>query len=333
MAAWKAAAAVPGFNPNILTPTLQIISRKTNEVPTMKKLFAIAIALALVAAALTGCGGGSAEAAKLSFAESASLETLQKLDGKPVTLTGYMATLSPLSGDYIYLMNLPYQSCPFCVPNTQQLANTMAVYAAKGSTFDYTDRPVRITGRLELGDFTDEYGYAYNYRIVDAKYETVDLSEVSSDYALYQSLAEDGVIADVNAMFDYLMFVCQWTEYQGGYTDESGNRITYNLYPGDAQNALKDDGPYGYAKQASADYYPGLIQRVQAVAGDDAKDLTDILQDAQALEARAREALDGQRYTYDEAADKYALDDGDALYNDFYDVYGRFSQWLTKYQL
>lgn len=299
----------------------------------MKKCLLLALILSLVAAALAGCGGGAAEAAKLSFAESASLDTLTKLDGKSVTLTGYMATLSPLSGDYIYLMNLPYQSCPFCVPNTQQLANTMAVYAAKGSTFDYTDRPVQITGRLELGDFTDEYGYTYNYRIVDAKYETVDLSQVSSDYALYQSLAEDGVIADVNAMFDYLMFVCQWTEYQGAYTDESGNRITYFLYPGDAQNTLEDDGPYGYAKQASADYFPGLIGRVQAVGGDDVKELTDIISDAQALEARAREELNQQRYTYDEAADKYALDDGDALYNGFYDVYGRFSQWLTKYQL
>ena len=299
-----------------------------------RKSLAALLLLALIAGALSGCGsGGSAEPAKLSFAESASIETIQSLKGKAVTITGYMATLSPLEGSYIYLMNLPYQSCPFCVPNTQQLANTMAVYAAKGVKFDYTDRPVKITGRMEVGSFTDDYGYEYNYRVVDAKYEIVDLSKVSEEYALYQSLAEDGVIADVNAMFDYLMFVCQWTEYQGGYTDESGNRITYNLYPGDAQNALKDDGPYGYAKQASADYYPGLIQRVQAVAGDDAKDLTDILQDAQALEARAREALDGQRYTYDEAADKYALDDGDALYNDFYDVYGRFSQWLTKYQL
>ena len=116
----------------------------------MKKPLAILMLLALLAPCLAGCGGGTAEAQKLSFAESASLETLTALDGKAVTLTGYMATLSPLSGDYIYLMNLPYQSCPFCVPNTQQLANTMAVYAAGGSKFTYTDRPVQITGRLEL---------------------------------------------------------------------------------------------------------------------------------------------------------------------------------------
>lgn len=296
----------------------------------MKQMISIALLLALVLA-LTGCGGGTAEAKKLSFAESASLDAISALNGKAVTLTGYMATLSPLSGEYIYLMNLPYQSCPFCVPNTQQLANTMAVYAPRGGKFDYTDRPVRVTGRMELGDFTDEYGYTYNYRIVDAKAEPVDLSGMSDDYALYQSLAEDGVIADVNAMFDYLMFVCQWTEYQGGYVDENDQTVTYNLYPGDAENYLADEGPYGYAAQSAADYYPALIARVKAVGG--ANDLVSILEDAQALEQQARDALARQRYHYDEANDKYVLDDNDALYDGFYAVYGRFSEWLTKYEL
>lgn len=298
----------------------------------MKKLLLTAVMLGLFAALLSGCGGGSAEAHRLSFAQSASLDTLKTLDGKPVTLTGYMATLSPLSGEYIYLMNLPYQSCPFCVPNTQQLANTMAVYAPKGASFSYTDRPVRITGRMELGEFSDEYGYSYNYRIVDAELEAVDLSILSADYALYQSLAEDGAIADVNGMFDYLLFICQWTEYQGGYTDESGNRVSYFLYPGDVENALADDSGYGYAAQSGADYFPGLIRRVKAVGGDTGE-LVQILSDAQSLEQRARAALSERRYSYDEAADKYTLDEGAELYDAFYGVYGRFSAWLTRYEL
>jgi hypothetical protein len=250
-------------------------------------------------------------AQKLSFAESVSIDSIKALDGKPVTITGYMATLSPLNGDYIYLMNLPYQSCPFCVPNTQQLANTMAVYAAKGTKFDYTDRPVKITGRMELGDFTDEYGYTYNYRIADAGYEVVDLSQVSSDYAMYQSLAEDGVIADVNSMFDYLLFVCQWTEYQGSGVDGNGQQITYYLYPGDVENVLVDDGDYGYAAQANEDYFPGLISRVKNVGGDSLTELTEIIDDAQDLEQDARNELGEQRYSYDEAADKYILDNSD----------------------
>ena len=302
----------------------------------MKKFAALIALLICIALLATGCGGtkvSSAAATKLSFADSASLDILKSLDGKSVTITGYMATLSPLDGTYIYLMNLPYQSCPFCVPNTTQLANTMAVYAPSGSKFDFTDRPVQVTGTLRVQDRVDDYGYSYNYYIDDASYVAVDLSSVSQEYALYQSLAEDGVIADVNAMFDYLMFVCQWTEYTSSYTDESGAEITYYLYPGDTTSILEDDGPYGYAAQASADYFPGLISRVNAISSTGLTELTDIISDAQAVEQYARAELDSGNYTYDEAADKYSLTNSEELYNRFYEVYAAFSTWLTQYEL
>ena len=302
----------------------------------MKKFAALIALLICIALLATGCGStkaSSSEATKLSFADSASLDTLKALDGKSVTITGYMATLSPLSGEYIYLMNMPYQSCPFCVPNTNQLSNTMAVYAASGSKFEFTDRPVQISGVMRVADRVDDYGYSYNYYIDDASYTAVDLSSVSQEYALYQSLAEDGVIADVNAMFDYLMFVCQWTEYTSSYTDESGAEITYYLYPGDTTSILEDDGPYGYAAQASADYFPGLISRVNAISSTGLTELTDIISDAQAVEQYARAELDSGNYTYDEAADKYSLTNSEELYNRFYEVYAAFSTWLTQYEL
>ena len=302
----------------------------------MKKFAALIALLICIALLATGCGStkaSSSEATKLSFADSASLDTLKALDGKSVTITGYMATLSPLSGEYIYLMNMPYQSCPFCVPNTNQLSNTMAVYAASGSKFEFTDRPVQISGVMRVADKVDDYGYSYNYYIDNASYTAVDLSSISQEYALYQSLAEDGVIADVNAMFDYLMFVCQWTEYTSSYTDESGAEITYHLYPGDTTSILEDDGPYGYAAQASADYFPGLISRVNAISSTGLTELTDIISDAQAVEQYARAELDSGNYTYDEAADKYSLTNSEELYNRFYEVYAAFSTWLTQYEL
>ena len=253
----------------------------------MKRISALLALLVCIALLATGCGGkeaSSAEVTKLSFADSASLDTLKALDGKNVTITGYMATLSPLNGEYIYLMNMPYQSCPFCVPNTNQLSNTMAVYASSGSKFEFTDRPVQISGVMRVADKVDDYGYSYNYYIDDASYTAVDLSSVSQEYALYQSLAEDGVIADVNAMFDYLMFVCQWTEYTSGYTDENGQEITYYLYPGDVENILADESAYGYAAETSPDYFPGLIRRVEAVSATGLTELTDIIAGAQEVE-------------------------------------------------
>ena len=301
----------------------------------MKKLLKFAALLACVALTLTGCGkeADSGEPTALSFADATAVATLKSLDGKPVTITGYMATLSPLDGEYIYLMNLPYQSCPFCVPNTTQLANTMAVYAAEGTKFEFTDRPVRITGTMRVADKVDGYGYTYGYYIDGARYETVDLSGVSREYSLYQSLAADGVIADVNAMFDYLMFVCQWTEYTSSYTDESGQQITFNLYPGDVTSILESDGLNGYATQASPDYFPGLISRVNAVSSTGLTELTDIISNAQAVEQYARGELESGNYTYDEAADKYTLTNDEELYNRFYEVYAAFSTWLTQYEL
>lgn len=301
----------------------------------IEKLIALALLLALSVCALAACGGNKAEASEtiLTFAESASIKTIESLNGKKVKLTGYMATLSPLSGEYIYLMNLPYQSCPFCIPNTQQLSNTMAVYAPSGKKFTFTDQPIVVNGRMELGNFTDEYGYEYNYRIVDATYQKVDLSSVSEDYALYQSLASDGVTADVNAMFDYLMFICSWPDYQGSYIDENGERVSYYLYAGDVQNTLNDEGAYGYATQSSADYFPSLIKRVQAVSSTKLKDLTDIIAAAQVLEQKARADLDNGNYTYDEAADKFTLNNAAELDAEFYEIYGQFSEWLNQYQL
>lgn len=298
----------------------------------MKKIISIALILSLALLAC-GCGKDETEAVKLSFAESADFDTLNGLDGKRVTITGYMATLSPLDGQYIYLMNMPYQSCPFCVPNTSQLSNTMAVFADDDTKFEFTDRPVKITGTLKVEDRVDDYGYSYNYFIDEASYEIVDLSSVSDEYAFYTSLAEDGVIGDVNAMFDYLLFVCQWTEYVGSFTDEDGGTVSYYLYPGDVENVLADDSAYGYAAEASEDYFPGLISRVEAVSKTESAYLTEIISDAQEVEQFARSELEAGNYTYDAENDKYILDNDEELYSRFYDVYMRFSEWLANYEL
>lgn len=300
----------------------------------MKKILAISLAAALLL--LAGCSGaapGEEGATALKFTDAVSLETLTALDGKTVSIVGYMATLSPLSGKFLYLMNMPYQSCPFCAPNTAQLANTMAVYAPEGQTFGYTDQAIRVTGTLRIEDYTDEYGYVYNYRIADASYEIVDLAALSEDYALWQSIASDGVVAEINSMFDYLHFLCQWTEYQSGYTDDDGSEIVYFLYPGDVEMYLQDTGPYGYAQEAGEDYFPGLIERIRAISANDLEDLVTIVESAQQVAATALSELRAGNYTYDSAADKYALQKNEELYNAWYDAYSQFALWLAKWEI
>lgn len=300
----------------------------------MKKILAISLAAALLL--LAGCSGaapGEEGATALKFTDAVSLETLTALDGKTVSIVGYMATLSPLSGKFLYLMNMPYQSCPFCAPNTAQLANTMAVYAPEGQTFGYTDQAIRVTGTLRIEDYTDEYGYVYNYRIADASYEIVDLAALSEDYALWQSIASDGVVAEINSMFDYLHFLCQWTEYQSGYTDDDGSEVVYFLYPGDVEMYLQDTGPYGYAQEAGEDYFPGLIERIRAISANDLEDLVTIVESAQQVAVTALSELRAGNYTYDSAADKYALQKNEELYNAWYDAYSQFALWLAKWEI
>ncbi len=300
----------------------------------MKKILAISLAAALLL--LAGCSGaapGEEGATALKFTDAVSLETLTALDGKTVSIVGYMATLSPLSGKFLYLMNMPYQSCPFCAPNTTQLANTMAVYAPEGQTFGYTDQAIRVTGTLRIEDYTDEYGYVYNYRIADASYEIVDLAALSEDYALWQSIASDGVVAEINSMFDYLHFLCQWTEYQSGYTDDDGSEVVYFLYPGDVEMYLQDTGPYSYAQEAGEDYFPGLIERIRAISANDLEDLVTIVESAQQVAATALSELRAGNYTYDSAADKYALQKNEELYNAWYDAYSQFALWLAKWEI
>ena len=290
------------------------------------------LSLALTAGACSK-KSDSGEPTELSFLAAVDLSTIQKLDGKPVTIIGYMATVSPVSGKFMYLLNLPYQSCPFCVPNSTQLANTMAVYAPDGKTFTYTEQAIRVNGTMQLGNYTDEYGYVYNYRIVDASYQTVDLSTVSKDYALWQSIASDGVVGELTKMFNYLYFVCQWTEYTSTMDNADGSQTKYNLYPGDAQNYLKDNGPYGYAPYRATDYFDNLIARVNAINSTELSDLVKIIEDAHTLEQYAISELDAGNYAYDEATDKYVLTNSTHLADQFDALYKRYSQWLGKWEI
>lgn len=302
----------------------------------MKKIAMMILAIAMLLS-LTACSSNpstdSGEITTLKFGNTISLDQIKELDGHQVTITGYMATMSPISGKYMYLMNMPYQSCPFCVPNTTELSNTLAVYAPEGKTFDYTDQAIQVTGTIVIEDCVDEFGYAYSYRIADASYEVVDMSNVSEEYALWQAIATEGIVADVNSMFDYVHFLCQWTEYQSSYLDENGETVTFNLYPGDVSQYLADDSAYGYAEQASESYFPGLISRIRAISPDKLEDLVAIVEAGQAAADAALTALNDGAYSYDEAADKFTLTDNDALYQQWYDAYLSFAEWMARWEL
>ncbi len=171
----------------------------------MKSKFAKSLILVIAITILfTGCSSKSRFSkegiVELSFADAVSLDEIKKLDGRTVTIIGFMSTTSPLDGSYMYLQNMPYQSCPFCLPNTNILANTIAVYAPKGQSFRFQDIPLKVTGVIEVGSMMDELGYEYNYRLVDAKIERAEVTGLGREIRIYTELVDQGFAAEFSEL-------------------------------------------------------------------------------------------------------------------------------------
>ena len=175
-----------------------------------------------------------------------------KYGGKQVTMRGYMSTLSPMDGKYIYLMNLPYQSCPFCLPNTTTIVNTIAIYAASGKKFDFYDGPIEIAGTLMVGETTDEFGYQYPFKIIDAKYTKVDTSQLSDNLKIYGALSQDGIISDIMRITGQVDFNAFFEMYEADIND---------------------------IQPVSDDDFNKVIRRINAIGSSDYEDIIEILGD------------------------------------------------------
>lgn len=301
----------------------------------MKKRICMLLVIAILCTLLTGCVQDDSNASMLSFSQAQSVEEMKKLDGKQVSIIGYMSTLSPVSGTFIYLMNLPYQSCPFCIPNTTQLSNTMAVYAKASEGFEFTDRAIQVVGTLKFGDHTDEFGYEYNYRIVDATYTIVDTVNMREELRLWQQLAATNVVAEVYSMFEYVNFLCYWPSYTAAFS--SGKDY---LYPSDALSFLETEGAqFNYGFQD--DYFTNMIATIQEVDPTAFDELVQIIRDAEALSGKAYAELTNGNYTpieeygtvFGDGRTQYQLNNAQELDEEMTVLYHRFSQWLSEWEI
>ena len=301
-----------------------------------KRILCLTLALLLLCPILASCDknvGENEGTVMLSFAQAQSVEEMQKYDGRSVTIIGYMSTLSPISGQFMYLMNLPYQSCPFCVPNTTQLSNTMAVYAK--DEFEFTDRAIQVTGVLEFGDFTDEFGYEYGYRIKDATYSVLDTANMSEQLRLWQALASTDVIAEVYNMFEYVNFLCYWPTYTVEF--ESGSDY---LYPTDALYFIETDGAqYNYGFKDG--YFDDLIATVESVDKTAFADLVAVIRDAKVLSEQAYAELKANNYStateysgaFNDGRIQYQMNSIAELSAEMDRIFSAFSEWILSWEL
>ena len=271
----------------------------------------------------------------LSFSQTQSVEEMKKIDGKKVSMIGYMSTLSPISGKFMYLMHLPYQSCPFCVPNTTQLSNTIAVYAKNGDEFEFTDRAITVTGTLEFGSYTDEFGYEYAYRIKDATYEILNTDKMDEKLRLWQQLASTNVISEIYTMYEYVNFLCYWPTYTVEFTGGKDY-----LYPADAVSFVEKDGAqfnYGFKNG----YFDDLKAKVKSVDPTAFADLIQNIEDAEALASRAYAELKAGNCTkvteysnaFKDGRAQYKINASAELEAEMTRIYRGFSEWLSGWEL
>ncbi len=284
---------------------------------------------------------------KLSFKAASGYDYLKTLDGTLVTISGYMATSSPVDGSFMFLMNLPYQSCPFCVPNTSQLSNTMEIYPKKGKTFPYTTQAIQVVGTLEVSEsedkpFTDMYGYEFCCKIVDATYTIIKAEDLSEDMALWQKIANTDVVNDIYKMYDYVNFLCAWNTYfVNSYTNENGETVPgYFLYASDAERFIYNDGAqynYGYKEG----YFDSIVAEIEAVDKTAFADLVANVRKAEALAKKALGELQNENYTseykYVEKFGKedwvFTLNKGEELAAEMQEIYMEFSNWLGSWEM
>ena len=315
------------------------------------KILSFILTVILVCTTFVACNENDdldpSEAVKLSFKAASGYDYLKTLDGQTVTINGYMATSSPVDGSFMFLMNLPYQSCPFCVPNTSQLSNTVEIYPKKGESFSYTSQAIRVIGKLEVAEnenepFTDKYGYEFNFKIVDATYTIIKAEEIGEDIALWQKIANTEVVNDIYKMYDYVNFLCAWnTYYVNNYTDANGvTQPGYFLYASDAENFIYKDGAqynYGYKEG----YFDSIIAKIESVDKTAFADLVANIRKAEALANDALAELENKSYTveykYVEKFGKedyvYTLNKGEELQARMNEVYSEFSTWLGSWEM
>ena len=321
----------------------------------MRKIISLVMAL-LVLVFLVSCGENNNQAdttktdtvtnvtPTLKFKDALSFEYLQSLNGNKVEISGYIATSSPVNGSFIFLMNLPYQSCPFCVPNTSQLANTLEVYPKSSQKFSYTSQAVKVTGTLmtaanEGEYFTDDYGYEFNVKIVDAEYYIIPASELSEEYVEWQKIAESGIVDDLYRMYDYLNFVCAWNEYYAQGRDKTTGKLDgYYLWPSDALDGIYS-GQFSYGHQEG--YFEDIIERLRSFGSKKVVDLINNVDASRILAEDAVSKLENGEFEYEDKyleqwdkTDKvYTIIGGDELMARWKELYRQFSEWISGWEM
>jgi hypothetical protein len=110
-------------------------------------------------------GWALAQQATLKFSELYSKVTvrgiefspkLKNLSGQRIQMSGFMAPPLKPKLDFFVLTREPMSTCPFCTTAADWPADIVLVIMPDGQELTPDTRPLRVTGRLEVGIKKDE---------------------------------------------------------------------------------------------------------------------------------------------------------------------------------
>ncbi|MEN3294108.1 MAG: hypothetical protein V7642_3361 [Burkholderiales bacterium] len=98
-------------------------------------------------------------------------DTAKKLNGKIVSMQGFMAPHLKVESDFFVLSNSPVETCPFCESEDQWIDTIIFVRMKKRQEAVNPGDLIQVVGRLEIGPQTDAAtGFVSRVRLVDASY-------------------------------------------------------------------------------------------------------------------------------------------------------------------
>jgi len=111
---------------------------------------------------------------KISVLGLAFSDKAKALDGKTVSMRGFMAPPLKAEAKFFVLTEIPMALCPFCSSDADWPSNIVVVYIDKKTTFVPPSKLIEVTGTLEVGSWTDpETGFVSLLRLVHSSFETV----------------------------------------------------------------------------------------------------------------------------------------------------------------
>jgi hypothetical protein len=98
-------------------------------------------------------------------------DTAKRLNGKIISMQGFMAPHLKVESDFFVLSNTPVETCPFCESEDQWIDTIVFVRMKKRREAVNPGDLIQVMGRLEIGPQTDAAtGFVSRVRLVDASY-------------------------------------------------------------------------------------------------------------------------------------------------------------------